>query len=58
MKKLKLKNLLSSANYTLTMPIEYLSSNDVDNIIEYITTGYISLGNEKIYNYVSKSINN
>ncbi len=56
--KLKLKNLLRSNNYTLTMPLEYLSSNDVDNIIEYITTGYISLGNEKIYNYVSKSINN
>ncbi|MBQ8999266.1 MAG: hypothetical protein IJ086_11350 [Clostridium sp.] len=56
--KLKLKNLLSSSNYKLTMPIEYLSSNDVDNIIEYITTGSISLGNEKIYNYVSKSINN
>lgn len=56
--RLKLKNLLSTSCYTLTMPIEYLSSSDIDNIIEYITTGYISLGNEKIYNYVSKSINN
>ncbi|MGL5313121.1 MAG: hypothetical protein ACRC92_07730 [Peptostreptococcaceae bacterium] len=53
--KLKLKNLLASSEYTLTIPIEYLSGSDVDNIIQYITTDSIALGNERIYNYVNKS---
>lgn len=53
--KIKLKKLLQSSGYTLTIPIEYLNSNDLDNIIKYIQTGSIDLGNEKIYNYVNTS---
>ncbi len=53
--KIKLKNLLESTGCTLTIPMEYLNSNDLDNIIKYIQTGSIDLGNEKIYNYVNTS---
>lgn len=53
--RLKLKNLLESSEYTLSIPLEYLSSYDVDCIIQYITTKSIDIGNERIYNYVHKS---
>lgn len=53
--KIKLKNLLASSNCTLTIPVEYLNSEDVDIIIEYLNTNSIALGNERIYNYVNKS---
>ena len=53
--KIKLKNLLASSNCTLTIPVEYLNSEDVDIILEYLDTGSIALGNERIYNYVNKS---
>lgn len=53
--RIKLKNLLESSGYTLSIPIEYLNSCDVDCIIKYITTQSIDLGNERIYNYVHKS---
>ena len=53
--KIKLKNILSSSGYSLTMPIEYLNSDDVDAIITYISEGFIDIGNEKIYKYVKKS---
>lgn len=53
--KIKLKNLLESSGYTLSIPMEYLNSCDVDGIIQYITTESIDLGNERIYNYVCKS---
>lgn len=52
--KLKLKNLLSSSEYTLSIPIEYLNACDVDNLIKFISTGIIDLGDERIYNYVHK----
>ena len=52
--KIKLKNLLESSGRTLTIPIDYLNSNDLDSIIKYIKTGSIDLGNERIYNYVNK----
>ena len=52
--KIKLKNLLESSGRTLTIPIDYLNANDLDNIIKYIQTGAIDLGNERIYNYVNK----
>ena len=50
--KLKLKSLLNNGECNLTIPIDYLNSNDVDSIIKYIETGCIDLGNERIYNYV------
>lgn len=53
--RLQLKNLLTSTGYSLTIPLEYLNADDVDNIIDYISSGSISLGNERIYNYVHKS---
>ena len=51
--KLKLKNLLNNGECSLTIPIDYLNSNDIDSIIKYIETGCIDLGNERIYNYVN-----
>ena len=52
--KIKLKSLLKSSGRTLTIPIDYLNANDLDNIIKYIQTGTIDLGNERLYNYVNK----
>lgn len=52
---LKLKNLLHDEGYDLVIPIQYLNSNDIDNIIKYIETGDIELGNERIYNYIRKT---
>ena len=51
----KLRNLLQSNGYTLSIPLEYLNRVDIDCIIQYITTQSIDLGNERIYNYVHKS---
>lgn len=53
--KIQLKNLLSSTGHNLSIPYEYLTAIDVDNIIKYIGTGFIDLGNERIFNYVHKS---
>lgn len=50
--KVKLKKLLDIHNFNLTMPIEYLNSSDVDALIIYLDSGFIDLGNERIYNYV------
>lgn len=55
--KIKLKNLLNSTGYSLTIPMDYLNSNELDNIIKYIETGSIDLGNERIYNYVNPNTN-
>lgn len=52
---LKLKNLLQSEGFDLVIPIQYLNGNDMDNIIKYIETGDIELGNERIYNYIRKT---
>lgn len=52
--RLKLKSLLDSSGYKLSIPLEYLNSCDVDGIIKYITTQSIDLGNERIYSYVHK----
>ena len=53
--KLKLKNLIQNEGYELVIPIQYLNGNDIDNIINYIETGDIELGNERIYNYIRKT---
>ena len=41
-----------ATRYTLSIPLEYLNSGDIDGIIQYITTNSIDLGNERIYNYL------
>lgn len=51
--KIKLKNLLVDNECSLNIPYEYLNSDDVESIIQYITTGTINLGDERIYNYVN-----
>lgn len=51
---MKLKHLLNDTGYVLSIPCQYLTISDIDNISKYITTGDIDLGNEKIYNYVYK----
>lgn len=53
--KLKLKNLLQNQGYELVIPIQYLNNNDMSCIIEYIETGNIELGDERIYNYIKKA---
>ena len=53
--KIKLKNILQDGGYELVIPIQYLNSNDMDSIIEYIETANIDLGNERIYNYIQKN---
>lgn len=52
---LKLKNILQDGGYDLVIPLQYLNGNDMDNIIQYIETGNIELGNERIYNYIRKT---
>lgn len=54
--KIKLKNLLIDYECSLNIPYEYLNYDDVECIIQYITTGTINLGDERIYNYVNKPI--
>ncbi|RDY28578.1 hypothetical protein CHL78_005160 [Romboutsia weinsteinii] len=53
--KIQFKNLLESSGYNLLIPYQYLTAIDVDNITQYITTGSIDLGNERVYNYVHKN---
>lgn len=53
--QIKLKNLLLNKGYDLIIPIQYLNNNDMDSIAEYVETGDIELGNERIYNYIRKT---
>ena len=53
--KVKLKNLLLDEGFDLIIPMQYLNVNDMDNIIQYVETGDIELGNERIYNYIRKT---
>lgn len=50
--QLQLKNVLKESGYELTMPSQYLTAIEVDNIIKYIKTGKIDLGSERVYNYI------
>lgn len=52
--QLQLKNMLVETGYELSIPSQYLTTIDINNIIQYISTGEIELGNERIYNYVQK----
>ncbi len=51
----QLKNLLSNTGYNLLIPYKYLTSRDIEGIVTLINTGSIELGNERIYNYISKA---
>ena len=53
--QIQLRNLLLETGYELTIPAQYLNSNDIISILKYISTGKIDLGNEKIYNYIHKN---
>jgi hypothetical protein len=53
--KIQLRNLLDSTGYCLSIPDQYLTGVDIENITKYLTTGLIDLGNERIYNYVNKN---
>ena len=46
--------MLIETDYELSIPCQYLTTIDIDNIMKYISTGKIDLGNERIYNYVHK----
>lgn len=50
----RLQRLLTSSGYRLLIPTEYLSQEDIESIEKFISTGNIDVGNEKIYNYVSR----
>lgn len=52
--QIQLKNMLIETDYELSIPCQYLTTIDIDNIMKYISTGKIDLGNERIYNYVHK----
>ncbi|HEK8704871.1 TPA: hypothetical protein STU26_003503, partial [Clostridioides difficile] len=51
----QLKNLLSNTGYNLLIPYKYLTARDIEGIVTLINTGSIELGNERIYNYISKA---
>ena len=52
-----LKNILKNSDYSLNIPIQYLNKKDIEAIIKYIQTDQIDIGNEKIYKYVNKPVN-
>lgn len=52
--KIKLQKLLKNKGYTLSIPYKYLTISDVEGLLKYMSTGYIDIGNERIYNYVRK----
>ncbi|MDI0266628.1 hypothetical protein QIW52_11640 [Clostridioides difficile] len=51
---IQLKNLLNDTGYNLLIPYKYLTPKDIEGIVALINTGSIELGNERIYNYISK----
>lgn len=53
--KIELEKLLKDKGYTLSIPYKYLTSSDVDSLLKYVSTGFIDIGNERIYNYINKS---
>ena len=52
-----LKNILKNSDCSLNIPIQYLNKKDIEAIIKYIETDQIDIGNEKIYKYVNKPVN-
>lgn len=50
----RLNKILKLKGFNLTIPEKYLTQKDIEGIEKYVTTGDIDLGNEKIYNYVTK----
>ncbi|MDY5213184.1 hypothetical protein [Intestinibacter sp.] len=52
-----LKNILKNSDCSLNIPIQYLNKKDIEAIIKYIQTDQIDIGNEKIYKYVNKPVN-
>lgn len=52
--QIQLKNILKNSNFSLNIPIKYLNTKDIEAIIQYLQTGEIELGDEKIYKYVSE----
>ena len=52
-----LKNILKNSDCSLNIPIQYLNKKDIEDIIKYIQTDQIDIGNEKIYKYVNKPVN-
>ncbi len=52
-----LKNILKNSDCSLNIPIQYLNKKDIEAIIKYIQTDKIDIGNEKIYKYVNKPVN-
>ena len=51
----KLNEVLLNEGYDLSIPAQYLTQWDIDCIEKFVTTGFIDLGNEKIFNYVVKT---
>lgn len=51
-KIISLKLFLKQYNYILNIPIQYLTEFEIDNILNYIKTGDLPLGCEKIYKYI------
>lgn len=52
--QIELKHLLEGSNYSLNIPLQYLSIKEIESIIKYIKTNTIELGDERIYKYIEK----
>ncbi|WP_437130512.1 hypothetical protein [Peptostreptococcus russellii] len=52
----KLNEVLLDNGYDLSIPAQYLTQCDIDCIEKFVKTGNIDLGNEKIFNYVVKTV--
>ncbi|SHK02942.1 hypothetical protein [Tepidibacter formicigenes] len=51
----KLKKLLNQKGYTLTIPSKYLTEKEINYMLDYLKTGSIPLGHERVYNYIKSS---
>lgn len=50
--QLLLKNTLKKNGYELTIPAKYLTEKEVSYMLDYIKTGSIPIGHERVYNYI------
>ncbi len=50
--QLLLKNTLKKKGYELTIPAKYLTEKEVSYMLDYLKTGSIPIGHERVYNYI------
>lgn len=47
-----LKNKLKEKGYKLTIPPKYLTEKEINYMLEFLNTGNIPVGHERVYNYI------